>query len=77
MNHVDIYFGLNITVLECNISKPRERMRKVRIHINAIEDDNPPGTLEFATRIANRIGRLFDEMHHPCELEITGKGVAK
>lgn len=73
----DIDFTLTVNIQELHVEQPRERKRRVKIHIEPVSIDTRDGTMDFAERMAKRIKRIFDEMITPCEVEITGKGVWK
>jgi len=75
MKSPEIDFTLTVNIQELHLEQPRERMRRVKIHIEPVSIDSREGTMNFAERMANRIKRIFDEMRTPCEVEITGKGV--
>lgn len=57
--------------------KTSTRSRDVTITILDIDLDSPDGTLLQARRIAQRIGRMFDDMPTPARVVIEGKGVSR
>lgn len=70
-------FTLKVRVSEEADKTPSgyQRVRRINIHIEPLEENNPEGTLNYAYRIANRIALTFQTMPTACEVTITGKGV--